>query len=61
MAKKKTPPAEKKKPVPVVKKKQPNVEADIKNKNKGTSGTNITYDKAQGDRSKQLEANKKKK
>lgn len=31
-----------------------NQKADILNKNKGTSGTNITYDKAQGNRGKQL-------
>lgn len=35
--------------------KQPNHEADIGNKNKGTSGTNTTYDKAQGNRGKQLD------
>lgn len=34
--------------------KQSNNEADIKNANKGTDGTNETYDKAQGNRGKQL-------
>lgn len=33
---------------------KPNHNADIKNPNTGTSGTNITYDKAQGNRGKQL-------
>ncbi len=42
-------------------KKKSNHEADIKNKNKGTKGTNITVDKAEGNRSKQLEENKKRK
>ncbi|WP_300755154.1 hypothetical protein [uncultured Brachyspira sp.] len=32
------------------KKKQANNKADIVNANKGTDGTNITYDKAQGNR-----------
>jgi hypothetical protein len=31
--------------------------ADIKNRNKGTSGTNITYDKVQGNIGKQLNPN----
>jgi hypothetical protein len=31
-----------------------NYEADVKNANKGIKGTNITYDKAQGNRGKQL-------
>jgi hypothetical protein len=31
-----------------------NHEADIKNANKGTEGTNITYDKNQGNRGKQM-------
>jgi hypothetical protein len=31
-----------------------NQPADIQNANKGTSGTNITYDKNQGNRGKQL-------
>jgi hypothetical protein len=35
--------------------KQKNHEADIKNPNKGTSGTNETYDKNQGNRGKQLD------
>ena len=34
--------------------KQPNHNADIKNANKGTDGTNKTYDKNQGNRGKQL-------
>lgn len=34
-----------------------NHEADIKNPNKGTSGTNVHYDKNQGDRGKQLNPN----
>ncbi len=42
-------------------KKKSNPKADVKNKNKGTDGTNKIYDKAQGNRSKQLEENKKKK
>jgi hypothetical protein len=33
--------------------------SDIKNSNKGTKGTNKTYDKNQGDRGKQLNPNKK--
>lgn len=37
--------------------KQKNHEADIKNPNKGTSGTNETYDKNQGNRGKQLNPN----
>ncbi len=36
-----------------------NHKADIKNPNKGTNGTNITYDKAQGNRGKQLNPNQK--
>jgi hypothetical protein len=40
--------------------KQSNHEADIKNPNKGTSGTNETYDKNQGNRGKQLNPNQKK-
>lgn len=31
-----------------------NHQADIKNPNKGTNGTSITYDKNQGNRGKQL-------
>jgi hypothetical protein len=34
--------------------KKSNNEADMVNKNKGTKGTNITYDKAQGNRGKQI-------
>lgn len=33
---------------------KPNHEADIQNANKGTYGTNITYDKNQGNRGKQF-------
>lgn len=36
---------------------QPNHEADIQNPNKGTPGTNTTYDKNQGNRGKQLNPN----
>ena len=36
---------------------QPNHEADIKNPNKGTAGTNKTYDKNQGNRGKQMNPN----
>ena len=38
-----------------------NHSADIKNANRGTKGTNITYDKNQGNRGKQLNSNQKKK
>jgi len=41
--------------------KKPNHAADIKNPNKGTSGTNITYDQNQGNRGKQLNPNQKSK
>lgn len=34
--------------------KKSNHEADMENKNKGTPGTNKTYDKNQGNRGKQL-------
>jgi len=34
--------------------KKPNHNADIKNPNRGTTGTNKTWDKAQGNRGKQL-------
>jgi len=34
-----------------------NHNADIKNPNKGTPGTNTTYDKAQGNRGKQMNPN----
>lgn len=37
--------------------KTPNHEADIQNGNWGTPGTNITWDKAQGNRGKQLNPN----
>jgi hypothetical protein len=37
--------------------KKSNHNADIKNANKGTSGTNTTYDKNQGNRGKQIAAN----
>lgn len=37
-----------------------NHSADIKNANRGTKGTNITYDKNQGNRGKQLNPNQKK-
>lgn len=40
--------------------KKSNNEADIKNRNHGTSGTNKTYDKAKGNRGKQLNSNQKK-
>ncbi len=39
----------------------PENNADIKNKNKGTKGTNKTYDKNQGNRGKQLNTNQKEK
>jgi hypothetical protein len=39
--------------------KKPNHSGDIKNPNKGTDGTNTTYDKNQGDRGKQLNPNNK--
>ena len=38
-----------------------NHEADIKNPNKGTAGTNKTYDKSQGNTGKQKNPNQKKK
>ena len=37
--------------------KTPNHQADIKNGNWGTSGTNVTWDKAQGNRGKQMNPN----
>lgn len=37
--------------------KKSNQKADVKNPNKGTKGTNITWDKAQGNRGKQLNPN----
>ena len=39
---------------------KPNHEADIKNSNKGTNGTNKTYDKNQGNTGKQQNPNNKK-
>ncbi|MEO0472454.1 MAG: hypothetical protein AAF206_22715 [Bacteroidota bacterium] len=39
--------------------KKPNHDADIKNPNKGTPGTNKDYDKAQGNRGKQKNPNRK--
>ncbi len=41
--------------------KKKNHEADIQNPNKGTKGTNKTYDKNQGNRGKQRNPNQKKK
>lgn len=38
-----------------------NHQADISNANKGTKGTNITYDKNQGNRGKQLQSNQQNK
>ena len=40
--------------------KKPNHNADISNPNKGTNGTNINYDKNQGNRGKQMNPNQKK-
>ena len=40
--------------------KKSNHGADIKNGNKGTSGTNTTYDKNQGNRGSQLNPNNSK-
>ena len=37
--------------------KKPNQQADIKNPNTGTKGTNITYNKKVGNRGKQLNPN----
>jgi hypothetical protein len=42
-------------------KKISNPQSDIKNRNRGTSGTNLTYDKAQGNRGKQMNQNQIKK
>lgn len=39
--------------------KTTNHEADIKNPNKGTPGTNLIYDQNQGNRGKQLNPNQK--
>lgn len=41
--------------------KKSNHQADIQNPNKGSNGTNKTYDKNQGNRGKQLNQNQKKK
>lgn len=41
--------------------KKSNHEADIKNRNHGTNGTNIAYDKNQGNRGRQLNKNQTKK
>ena len=41
--------------------KKSNHNADIKNPNKGTSGTNKTYDKNQGNRGKQIQQSNKSK
>lgn len=40
--------------------KKPHHQADIKNPNKGTPGTNKMYDKNQGNRGKQLNPNQPK-
>ena len=40
--------------------KEKNHQADIKNPNKGTAGTNTTYDKNQGNRGKQINPNQQK-
>ncbi len=42
-------------------KKGSNHQADTKNANKGTKGTNTTYDKVQGNCGKQINPNSKKK
>lgn len=42
-------------------KKQANHDADIKNANRGTPGTNTTYDKSHGNRGKQLNPNQQSK
>ena len=39
--------------------KKSNHDADIKNRNKGTNGTNQTYDKSQGNRGKQFDPNQR--
>ena len=38
--------------------KKSNQRADIQNPNKGTKGTNKTYDKGQGNRGKQMDPNR---
>lgn len=43
-----------------MKEKVKNHSADIKNSNKGTNGTNVTWDKRNGNRGKQLNPNQKK-
>jgi hypothetical protein len=43
-----------------MKKKSSNHQADIKNPNKGTNGSNTTFDKNQGNRGKQLNPNQQK-
>ena len=43
-----------------MKKKIKNHQADIKNPNKGTSGTNVIWDKRNGNRGKQLNPNQQK-
>ncbi len=40
-------------------KEQKNHESDISNPNKVENGTNVTYDKNQGDKGKQLNPNQK--
>jgi hypothetical protein len=40
--------------------KKSNHRSDIKNPNKGTPGTNVTYDKNQGNRGTQLNPNQSK-
>ena len=40
--------------------KKINQKGDVKNPNKGTKGTNKTYDKSQGNRGKLLNPNQKK-
>lgn len=42
-----------------MKKNTKNNSADIKNPNKGTKGTNIIWDKANGNRGKQMNPNQK--
>jgi hypothetical protein len=39
--------------------KKSNHQADMSNPNKGTKGTNVTYDKNQGNRGTQLNPNQK--
>lgn len=42
-----------------MKKNSKNHQADIKNPNKGTKGTNVTWDKRNGNRGKQMNPNQK--